>query len=155
MYETIKSLQPYFHSLREVQNKVSLDIKIPTNWEFEKTLSMYKMIQYKIQDKNEKNILLSIFSTPNSNGYMVVFGCANDIIKINKEQEQKQQLFKEKVSELEKLFNVNPLDKLKELKFTNGEQEDSTQIRITEPGDLESGDNKEGYPASEDKEEAD
>ena len=39
-------------------------------------------------------------------------------IKLNKEREMKNELFKEKVSELKNLFNKTELSKLKSLKFT-------------------------------------
>lgn len=142
MYESIKQLRPYFHSLREVQNNVSLDIKIPTNWNYEKTLSIYKLVQPKIQDKNEKFILISLVSSATVSGYSIVLQCATDIIKINKENEEKEKLFKEKVSELEKLFNIESLDNLKEIKFINVEQRDPEGIRFVEPGD------EEGQPSS-------
>jgi len=150
MYESIKLLRPYFHSLREVQNNVSLDIKIPTSWDYEKTLGIYKLIQSKIQDKNDKYVLLSIVSSATPNGYNIVFQCAYDIIKVNKEEEEKQKLFKEKVSELEKLFNVESLDKLKEIDFTNVRQKDTTGIRMVEQGDDEG-----QFAPSEDQEETD
>lgn len=146
MYESIKLLRPYFHSLREVQNNVSLDIKIPTNWNYEKTLSIYKLIQPKVQDKNERNVLISLVSSATPNGYAIVLQCANEIIRINKENEEKEKLFKEKVSELEKLFNVETLDNLKEIKFINVEQSDTTGIRLVEQGD------DEGQPATSENE---
>ena len=37
VFENIKSLRPYFHSLREIQDNVSLDIKLPLSWKYEDT----------------------------------------------------------------------------------------------------------------------
>ena len=53
MFESIKSLRPYFHSLREIENNVSLDIKLPLTWKYEEIAKPYRSLKMKIQDKNE------------------------------------------------------------------------------------------------------
>ena len=136
MYESIKSLRPHFHSLREIQNNVSLDIKLPLNWRYEDIVKPYRSITIKVQDKNEKFTLLSLISNATQDGYDVVFACASEIFKVNKEEEEKQQLFQQKVKELQELFKKESLDKLKEINLTdNYGQEDTTGI-----GDIKEGD---------------
>lgn len=136
MFESIKSLRPHFHSLREIQNNVSLDIKLPLNWRYEDIIKPYRSITIKVQDKNEKFTLLSLISNATQDGYDVVFACASEIFKINKDEEEKQKLFHEKVKELQVLFKSESLDKLKELNLLdNYGQEDTTGI-----GDLKEGD---------------
>ena len=136
MFESIKSLRPHFHSLREIQNNVSLDIKLPLNWRYEDIIKPYRSITIKVQDKNEKFTLLSLISNATQDGYDVVFACASEIFKINKDEEEKQKLFHEKVKELQELFKSESLDKLKELNLLdNYGQEDTTGI-----GDLKEGD---------------
>ena len=136
MFESIKSLRPHFHSLREIQNNVSLDIKLPLNWRYEDITKPYRSISIKVQDKNEKFTLLSLISNATQDGYDVVFACASEIFKINKDEEEKQKLFHEKVKELQELFKSESLDKLKELNLLdNYGQEDTTGI-----GDLKEGD---------------
>ena len=135
MFENIKLLRPYFHSLREIQNNVSLDIKLPTNWLFENVVKPYRTIQTKVQDKNDKFILLSIISQSTQEGYDIVFACANEIINTNKEEEEKQKLYQQKLKELQELFKKGSLDKLKEINLLeNYGQEDSTSI-----GDISEG----------------
>ena len=85
MFESIKSLRPHFHSLREIQNNVSLDIKLPLNWRYEDIIKPYRSITIKVQDKNEKFTLLSLISNATQDGYDVVFACASEIFKINKD----------------------------------------------------------------------
>jgi len=119
MYEKIKSLRPYFFSLREIDKNVSLDLKIPSHWEYESVLKQDATIGIKVQDKNEKSTLLSLISTATSEGYDLVFLQAKDIIKKNREEEEKARLFKEKISELEKIFNNSSLDDLKVLSFNS------------------------------------
>ena len=101
MFESIKSLRPHFHSLREVQNNVSLDIKIPLNWKYEDIAKPYRTITLKVQDKNDKFNLISFISQSTQEGYDVVFACADEIFKFNKEEEEKQKLFHQKVKELQ------------------------------------------------------
>ena len=58
MYKNIKPLQPYFFSLREIKSNVSLDLKLPVTWKYEKIVQVYKTLEVKIatedKDKNEK-----------------------------------------------------------------------------------------------------
>jgi len=125
LYESIKKLRPHFYSLREIENNVSLDIKIPINWSFNDIIQPYSLIKFKIQDKNDKFTLLSLISVGNQEGYDIVFYCAIEIINFNKENEEKQILFNQKVKELEELFKKEKLDNLKSLNLnidTNGQE---------------------------------
>jgi hypothetical protein len=139
MFDNIRYLRPYFFSLREIDNNVSLDIKLPVTWKFETIISQYKSIKYKIQDKNEKFNLVSLISNATFDGYEIVFSCAKEIITVNKEYEEKQKLLQSKIKELEILFQHESLDKLKELTFIEHakQQEDTTVIRMVEQGDGE------------------
>lgn len=138
MFENIKSLRPYFFSLREIENNVSLDIKIPLSWKYDEIIKPYRILNIKIQDKNDKHTLLSLISNATQNGYDVAFACANEIIKLNKEEEEKQRLFQEKVKELQELFKNQSLDKLKDINLLKLDgQEDTTSIELVEEGDRE------------------
>ena len=90
MYENIKGLRPYFFSLREIDNNVSLDIKFPLTWKYENIISQYKLVKAKVQDKNDKFHLVSLISTATQEGYDVVFACAGEVVVVNKEEEEKQ-----------------------------------------------------------------
>jgi hypothetical protein len=138
VFESIKSLRPHFHSLREVQNNVSLDIKIPLNWKYEDIAKPYRTITLKVQDKNDKFNLISFISQATQEGYDVVFACADEIFKFNKEEEEKQKLFHQKVKELQELFKTETLDKLKEINLIdNYGQEITTGIELVGQGDEE------------------
>ena len=89
MFDIISNLRPYFFSLREVDNNVSLDIKIPVKWKFEQIVTPYRSVKTKVQDKNEKFILLSLISHATSDGYDLVFACAKEVITTNLELEEK------------------------------------------------------------------
>jgi hypothetical protein len=124
MFDYISNLRPYFHSLREINENVSLDIKLPLNWQYDDIIKPYRSVHVMAQDKNDKFVLLSLISVANKEGYEVVYACAKEIIKINKEEEEKQKLFQQKVKELEELFKNQSLDKLKDINLglKNGQE---------------------------------
>jgi hypothetical protein len=115
VFEKIKLLKPHFHSLREIDGNVSLDIKIPLNWKYEETVKLYSTVKMMVQDKNEKYSLLSLIAAGTMDGYEVAFTCAKDIVDLNRDEEEKQKLFQEKVRELQELFKKQPLEKLKDI----------------------------------------
>lgn len=150
MFESIKSLRPHFHSLREIEGNVSLDIKLPLSWRYEEIVKPYRSIKIKIQDKNEKFTLLSLIAVATQEGYDVVFACGLDILTQNREEEEKQKLFQQKVKELQELFKKESLDKLKDINLLNDYgQEITTIIGLATEGD------REGQEGDRDSEESD
>lgn len=150
MFENIKLLRPYFHSLREWKDNVSLDVKLPLNWIIDDILKSYSSVQTKIQDKNDTFSLLSIISNSNKEGYDIVFDVACNIIKKNIELEEKEKLFQQKIKELEVLFRRESLDKLKELTIINNEQENTTSEGVVGEGDREGQNNDSESQESDD-----
>lgn len=138
MFDSIRFLRPYFFSLREIENNVSLDIKLPVTWKIESIISQYKSLKYKVQDKNEKFTLVSLISHATADGYDIAFSCAKEIITVNKEMEEKQRLLQQKIKELEVLFQHETLDKLNKISFIeDARQETTTSIKLVESGDRE------------------
>jgi hypothetical protein len=121
-----------------VSNNVSLDIKLPLTWKYDDIIKPYSTISVKIQDKNDKFNLISLVSNATQEGYDVVFACANEIFTYNREEEEKQKLFQQKVKELQELFRNESLDKLKEINLLdNYGQEDTTGNGVVDKGDGE------------------
>jgi hypothetical protein len=138
VFENIKSLRPYFFSLREIEGNISLDMKLPLSWKYETIVTPYRSIKVKVQDKSEKFTLISLISNATQDGYDVVFACSLEIVNVNKEDEEKRKLFQEKVKELENLFQKETLNKLKDLNFLETyAQEDETSIELVGEGDGE------------------
>ena len=138
MFESIKTLRPHFHSLREIEGNVSLDIKLPLTWRYEDIIKPYRSIKVKVQDKNEKFNLVSLISAGTQDGYDVAFACALEILQINKDEEEKQKLFQQKVKELQELFKKETLDKLKDINlFSEYGQEITPSIGVVGEGDSE------------------
>lgn len=146
MYKDIIVLQPYFFSLREINNTLSLDIKIPANWVYNDVILKYETVKIKLQDKNNENSLLSLISTSDIDGYDKINECAREIIKTNVEQEEKLKLFNLKVAELQKLFTNMSLNDLKNLNFIEeNENEHRNRIGTNGKGETEvSEGNREG-----------
>jgi hypothetical protein len=138
MFNEIIKIRPYFFSVREIEKNVSLDVKVPTTWKFETIITQYGHLKHKIQDKNDKFLLVSIICEATFEGYASVFECANQIITINKEFEEKQLLLKTKMRDLELLFQEETLNKLKNIKFILDErQENSEGIELDGEGNQE------------------
>lgn len=138
MFESIKSIRPHFHSLREIESNVSLDIKLPLTWRYEDIVKPYRSLKMKVQDKNERFTLLSLIANGTQEGYDVVFACALEILTFNKEEEEKQNLFQQKVRELQELFKKESLDTLKDINLlSNYGQEITTGDGVVEQGDGE------------------
>lgn len=127
MYKTIEQLKPYFYSLREINNKLSLDIKIPTSWSFQQVVDKYESVSVKLQDQNETTTLISLISFSNEEGCKNIFDSAKEIIKNNKEEEEKRKLFEDKVKELQKMFTSLSLDELKNINFTEENEENGNR----------------------------
>lgn len=117
MFESIKQLRPYFFSIREIKETVSLDIKLPPTWEVDRIVSQYKGMSVKVQDKSKDLTLISLIAPATQEGYDKVSACATEVISINMEMEEKAQLLENKIKELQVMFKNESLDKLKELKF--------------------------------------
>ena len=135
IYEIIKSLRPYFHSLREIDDNLSLDMKFPTNWQYEYDDESIQVIS---QDKNDKVNLVSFITPSTKEGYEAVISVVKGIIRYNMEQEEKAKLFQQKITELKELFIREPLDKLKEIKFEEyGRAENSPSTGMAGQGNEE------------------
>lgn len=152
MYKIIKSLKPYFFSLREIKENVSLDLKIPVSWKYEKIAQVYKTLQLKIQDKNDKDVLISFICTATQEGYDIVFQCANEVVEKNLEEEKKRELFDKKVREMREMFEKMGLDELEKLKFdSDDKQTESEGLRLVGEGDEEGSDGNSEPQESDDQ----
>ncbi len=126
IYNIVKSLRPHFWSLREMQDNVSLDIKLPVKWKYEGLPKSNEEVPFaiKVQDKKTEHRLVSLISPATSEGYEMVFNYAKTVISTNVEEEEKLKLFNEKMGELKELFLNSPLDKLQGISFKESEKDE-------------------------------
>lgn len=120
------------------------------NWRYEEIIKPYRSVKIKVQDKNEKFTLLSLVSTATIEGYNVIFACSQEIIDVNKEEEEKEKLFQQKVKELQEFFKKESLDTLKDISFIKeDEPETETSIGLVNEGD-DQGSTRDSEPQDED-----
>jgi len=115
-YKQLEQIFPYLKSVRKLKNYLCFDIEIPTTWKLPKKY----VIQDKVveQEKAQPNMrLLSFISDFEEVETNKTIDNINSIIEYNKELEEKEVLFLNKVEELKKIFEKQDLGKLQTLKF--------------------------------------
>jgi hypothetical protein len=99
-------------------------MKFPVKWSIPKSIiDEGKIIGFDVEDQNQKGIT---FVTPiNESEVSQILVKIGKIIKINKERELKERLFKQTVEQLKQTFEKTDLDKLKNLYFDFDEEIDT------------------------------
>ena len=115
LYKEIEHIVDYCSSIRKLKTYLSFDMIFPSNWNVLKSqVDETKTVFNKSDDKG-KNI--SFVSEINEEAISDTISKIETVIKYNKEKEEKERLFKEKVNELKNLFEKGGLEDLKNLKF--------------------------------------
>lgn len=111
--EAILKLEKYLHSIRKLKTYLSVDLILPTNWVFPK--SMVDALQVVQNDGPNGTIITSFVSTfkDSNKSLEIIF----KLINYNLELEEKDRLLKSKVAELKQVFKTNKLETLKTLEF--------------------------------------
>lgn len=104
----------YFSKVSKLGNYLSFEFNFPTNWEIDGNLLSQHKHEFK---KGEKFHTLSIWTEFKDTDVFLMEETVSKIITYNKEIEEKERLFKEKVKELRSLFLESDLDSLKKIKF--------------------------------------
>lgn len=114
--EIIAYLFPYLGTIRRLKEYISIDLVFPGNWDFPN-----EIIQKCQVVQNEKfagpGVSLSFVTKPTDELENLI-EVIEELINFNLEKQEKELLFKTKVSELKKLFNSTNLDSLKHLEFS-------------------------------------
>lgn len=111
--EAILKLEKYLHSIRKLKAYLSVDLILPTNWVFPK--SMVDSLQV-VQNEGQNGVIITSFVstfTDSNKTLDIIF----KLINYNLELEEKDRLLKSKVAELKEVFKTNKLEKLKTLEF--------------------------------------
>lgn len=116
-YKSIEPFIEYFFSIRKLETYFSFDMEIPKTWGIPKSLSADgKTIPFESQ-RAETHRGISIVCEISEVEVEKTVQDILKIIKINKEREEKELLFKEVISDLKKTFESSDLDSLKRLNF--------------------------------------
>jgi len=114
-----KELQPfveYVQSIRKLKNYLSFDIKFPSKWSIPKSyLEDGQSVAFEPDDSNHRGI--SFVSAFDEVSIEQTISKITKVIKINKEKELKEKLFKQVIDQLKNTFESNDIEKLKGLYF--------------------------------------
>lgn len=133
-----KELEPfieYIHSIRKLETYFSFDMKFPIKWGIPKSVSdNAQILPFDSGDENIKGI--SFVSKIEESDVNLNLNKILKIIKINKEREIKEKLFKETVEKLKSTFEKNDLNTLQTLYF-DFQQEIKDEQNGEEPTTIE------------------
>ena len=93
-----------------------------------------QVIAFNLENQNLKGV--SFVSQINENDVSVILTKIGRIIKLNKERELKEQLFKQTIDQLKQTFEKNDLDKLQNLYFDF--ETDAPNLELNEQNGQES-----------------
>lgn len=139
-FSEIQSFVDFAISIRKLENYISFDLQFPSKWSIPKSMvENGNVITFNLDNPNLKGI--SFVSLIDDNEINNVLSKINKVIKLNREKEMKEQLFKQTIDNLKTTFESNSLDKLKNLYFgfeenTNLNLEGNEQFE-TEPSNVE------------------
>ena len=115
-YKEIAPFVEYIRSIRKLKNYLSFDMEFPSRWSIPKSLiEEGQVVAFDSEDTNKKGI--SFVSQFDETSISNTLQKISKIIKLNKEKEIKEKLFKQTIEQLKETFERTDLDKLKTLYF--------------------------------------
>jgi hypothetical protein len=116
IYKEFSDLYPYIQSIRKLKNYLSFDMNFPKDWKLpKKFIPENNVVENESQDPNRR--LISFVSEFEEEKVDSITASIKNIVKYNKELEEKERLFNSKVKELKTIFEKQNLTTLKDLKF--------------------------------------
>jgi hypothetical protein len=115
-YKEVEKIFPYLKSIRKLKTYLSFDVELPNAWKIPKKF----IIEGKVVEQEKSNPgtkLISFVSDFNEDEITLTTNNIRSIINYNKELEEKEVLFVNKVEELKRIFEKQNLDKLQNLTF--------------------------------------
>jgi cysteinyl-tRNA synthetase len=116
LYKEISKLLPHLQSVRKIKDYLSIDVSFPKSWKLPKKFVEEDKIMEQ-QSPNPEERLISFVSEIDE---ITIDNCLTNIqniIQYNREREEKERLFDEKVKELKIVFEKQTLKELQDLKF--------------------------------------
>jgi hypothetical protein len=128
-YTELSPFVEYLHSIRKLKNYLSFDMVFPSKWSLPKNLvEEGQIVGFEAENQNLKGI--SFVSSIDDSEVSKNLAKIAKIIKLNKEKELKERLFKETVEQLKSTFEKTDLDKLKNLNFYFEEEDDTPELNV-------------------------
>jgi hypothetical protein len=129
LYKELNPFVEYLHSIRKLKTYLSFDMVFPSKWALPKSLvDEGQIVGFEAENQNLKGI--SFVSPIDESEVSKTLIKIAKIIKLNKEKELKERLFKETVEQLKNTFEKTDLDKLKNLNFYFEEEDDTPELNV-------------------------
>jgi hypothetical protein len=116
LYKLLLDIFPFLISIRKLQNYLSIDIEFPKTWKIPKKYVDEKTIVEQ-QSSKEEFRCFSFAVEFNEESMEKLFNNIIGIVKYNREREEKENLYEQKIKELKTLFDHTKLNDLKNLEF--------------------------------------
>ena len=116
IYKDIVGIFEYLLSIRKLKTYLSFDIELPNTWKIpKKFVSEDKVVEIATKMENKRSF--SFVSNFDEDEVDTTINNIKNIIAYNKEIEMKEELLKQKINELKRMFETQDLEHLKYLKF--------------------------------------
>ena len=140
LYKELAPFVDYIHSIRRLENYLSFDMSFPVKWSLPKSIvEEGQLVGFEVENQNTKGV--SFVSPIDESEVSKTLTKIAKIIKLNKEKELKERLFKQTVEQLKNTFEKTDLDKLKNLYFDFDEGDDTPELDV----ELDDTDNETDY----------
>jgi hypothetical protein len=116
LYKLLLDIFPHLISIRKLQNYLSIDIEFPKTWKIPKKYVDEKTVLEQPSAKDDFRCF-SFAVEFSEESLEKLFNNINGIVKYNREREEKENLFEQKIKELKSLFDQTKLNDLKNLEF--------------------------------------
>jgi len=127
LYKELLPFVDYIHSIRKLKTYLSFDMVFPNKWSMPKNITEEgQIVGFESEDPNMKGV--SFVAAIDEKEVSLIVGKIGKIIKMNKERELKEKLFKQTVDQLKQTFEKNGLDKLQNLYFDFEETEPEIEL---------------------------
>ena len=115
-YKELLVLEPYFKSIRKLKDYLSFDLEITKTWKLPKKFVKEEQIVEFENNSVEMRSISFVAKMVESEITNLIFNIKN-VIDFNRELEEKEKLFQNKVNELKNFFEKENLQNLQGLKF--------------------------------------
>ena len=116
-YSNIEPFIEYLLSIRKLENYFSFDLEIPKTWGMPKSLAQTEQVVPFESQQPTTHTVISVVCEITNEEIEKTISMILKLIKVNREREEKEILFKEVVADLKKTFESTDLDSLKKLNF--------------------------------------
>ena len=128
-YKELLPFVEYLHSIRKLKTYLSFDMVFPTKWSLPKSIvDEGQVVGFEAENQNFKGI--SFVSAIDDSEVSKTMMRISKVIKLNKEKELKERLFKETVERLKSTFEKTDLDKLQNLYFDFDDGNDTPELDV-------------------------